>query len=96
LVRINREWGEQPLLSQLMARAGGLATVYSAPPQRLGAALWAGIDHQRGYHPDPFRGGLLDLYRIPRYAYYLFKSQYDPRSSCPASPPARWCTSPTN
>ena len=83
LVRINREWGEAPLLSQLMTRVSGLANVYNAPPVRLGAALWAGIDHQRGYHPDPFRGGLLDLYRIPRYAYYLFKSQYDPTYKLP-------------
>ena len=83
LVRINREWGEEPLLSQLLTRVNGLATVYSSPPQRLGAALWAGIDHQRGYHPDPIRGGLLDLYRIPRYAYYLFKSQYDPTFKLP-------------
>jgi len=82
-VRINREWGERPLISQLMTRASDLATVYSAPRKRIGAALWCGIDHQRGYHPDPFRGGLLDLYRIPRYAYYLFKSQYDPAFKLP-------------
>jgi len=77
-VRINREWGERPLIGQLMTRASDLATVYSAPRKLIGAALWCGIDHQRGYHPDPFRGGLLDLYRIPRYAWPLttfFSSQ---------------------
>jgi beta-galactosidase len=83
LVRIPREWGEQPLLNQLMIRAAGLVNIYSGPPKRLGGTLWAGIDHQRGYHPDPFRGGLLDLYRIPRYAYYLFQSQYDPTFQLP-------------
>jgi len=56
---------------------------YAAPPIRLGAALWCGIDHQRGYHPDPFMGGILDEFRLPRYAYYLFQSQYDPDYKLP-------------
>lgn len=74
--RVKREWGEGPLLQQAHIRAKDLVGVYGTPPQRIGATLWAGIDHQRGYHPDPFWGGLLDGARIPRYAYYLFKSQY--------------------
>jgi len=83
IVRIPREWGEAPLLNQLMIRASGLNSVYGGSPVRLGSALWAGIDCQRGYHVDPFSGGVLDLYRIPRYAYYLFKSQYDPNYELP-------------
>ena len=76
--RVKREWGEGPLLQQAVIRARDLAGVYTTPPQRIGATLWCGIDHQRGYHPDPFWGGLLDGFRIPRYAYYLFQSQYGP------------------
>jgi beta-galactosidase len=76
--RVDREWGEGPLLGQAISRAHDLDGVYAAPPHNIGAALWCGIDHFRGYHPDPFWGGLLDSARIPRYAYYLFKSQYDP------------------
>ena len=83
LVRIPREWGEAPLINQLMRRVSGLNTVYGGGPVRLGSTLWAGIDCQRGYHVDPFSGGVLDLYRIPRYAYYLFKSQYDPTYKLP-------------
>lgn len=74
--RVKREWGEGPLLQQAAIRAKGLAGVFGTPPQRIGATLWCGIDHQRGYHPDPFWGGLLDGARVPRYAYQLFKSQY--------------------
>jgi beta-galactosidase len=74
--RVKREWGEGPMLQQAVIRAKDLPSTYSTPPQRIGATLWCGIDHQRGYHPDPFWGGLLDGARIPRYAYYLFKSQY--------------------
>ena len=78
-VRVKREFGEHAQLVQAKIRARDLAAVcYSAPPQRFGSALWCGIDHQRGYHPDPFWGGILDLYRMPRMAYYLFRSQYDP------------------
>ncbi|WP_293312500.1 glycoside hydrolase family 2 protein [Pedobacter sp. UBA5917] len=78
MTRVKREWGEFPMLNQANIRARGLNGIFDTPPKRIGAALWAGIDHQRGYHPDPFLGGLLDVYRMPRYSFYLFKSQYDP------------------
>ncbi|MDR2849739.1 MAG: glycoside hydrolase family 2 protein, partial [Verrucomicrobiota bacterium] len=76
--RVKREWGEGPLLLQAAIRARALDGLYATPPLRLGAALWCGIDHQRGYHPDPFWGGLLDSARVPRYAYDLFRSQSAP------------------
>jgi len=81
--RVKREWGEGPLLQQAAIRARGLEEIYDTPPIRLGAALWCGIDHQRGYHPDPFWGGLLDSVRVPRYAYDLFKCQYAPDYKLP-------------
>lgn len=77
MTRVKREWGEQAMLNQANVRAKDLGGIYNTPPKRIGAAFWCGIDHQRGYHPDPFWGGLLDVYRMPRYSYYLFKSQYD-------------------
>ena len=76
--RVNRAWGEGPLLMQAAIRAHDLDDLFATPPIRIGAGLWCGIDHQRGYHPDPFWGGLLDAFRIPRYSYELFKSQYPP------------------
>lgn len=82
-VRVNREWGERALDLQASLRADMLNDIYIRPPQMMGAALWAGIDHQRGYNPDPFWGGLLDVYRIPRYSYFLFRSQYDPDLKVP-------------
>jgi beta-galactosidase len=62
--RVKLEWGEGPLLKQSAIRARDLDGLFGTPPIRLGAALWCGIDHQRGYHPDPFWGGLLDEFRI--------------------------------
>lgn len=76
--RVKREWGEGALLKQAVIRAHNLDGVFGTPPQRIGATLWCGIDHERGYYPDPFWGGLLDGFRVPRYSFHLFKSQYPP------------------
>ena len=79
--RANRAWGEYPMLTQ--------ANHYASPPyactsydglwktsrQHIGGCLWHSFDHQRGYHPDPFYGGLTDVFRQPKYAYYMFMAQ---------------------
>lgn len=79
--RANRAWGETPMLVQ--------ATHYACPPyvctsydalwktskQHIGGCLWHSFDHQRGYHPDPFYGGLTDVFRQPKYSYYMFMAQ---------------------
>lgn len=80
-VRVARGWGETPLITQainhavkldarLRAGGGGPAVTTLA-----GAGLWAGIDCQRGYHHQPFLGGPLDLFRLPKFSYYFFQSQ---------------------
>ncbi|CAA7072297.1 Beta-galactosidase (EC [Lentimonas sp. CC11] len=76
--RVKMEWGEKPLLQQSITQAATLSQRFATSKVRIGGALWAGIDHHRGYHPDPFRGGLLNAFRIPRYTYYLYQSQYEP------------------
>lgn len=53
-------------------------TLYQTSRQHVGGCLWHSFDHQRGYHPDPFYGGLMDVFRQPKYAYYLFMAQRDP------------------
>ncbi|MFR9640585.1 MAG: sugar-binding domain-containing protein [Rikenellaceae bacterium] len=77
IMRTKMEWGERPQLAQSELIAETLNSLHSTPVHRLGGALWAGIEHQRGYHPDPFWGGLLNLYRLPKYSYWLYKSQYE-------------------
>jgi beta-galactosidase len=78
--RASRSWGEGPLTVQ----AKHLAMIYNemcaTSRQFIGGALWHPFDHQRGYHPDPYWGGLLDAFRQPKYAYEMFKAQTDPRS----------------
>lgn len=83
-VRIARGWGEMPLLVQALNHLVKLNGLYQnsggGPGQTVssGAGLWAGIDCQRGYHHQPFLGGILDLFRIPKFDYYFFQSQRPP------------------
>lgn len=85
--RVAKQWGEEPQIRQAMHyfceewMDGGqeknwpsLTKVYAASPALVGATLWHSFDHQRGYHPDPFWGGIMDAYRQPKFSYYLFKS----------------------
>jgi beta-galactosidase len=85
--RVDRAWGETPMLAQAMSHlrrmneilVGHHGTSSGADGKRLGGAcLWAGIDCQRGYHHQPFHGGILDLFRLPKFNYYFFQSQRPP------------------
>lgn len=77
-------WGEGPQLTQLFNYStphypySTYHTQFLTPPQHFGATLWHTFDHQRGYHPDPFWGGIFDAFRQPKYSFYLFKSQMEP------------------
>lgn len=78
VVRVKREWGEIAMLNQSLRQAKYLAERFKTDKVRIGGAMWAGIDHQRGYHVDPFWGGHLNVVRLPRYTYYLYQSQNSP------------------
>lgn len=85
--RVAKQWGEVPQLKQAMhyfkeewtddgvaKEWPSMTKVYKASKSLVGATLWHSFDHQRGYHPDPFWGGIMDAYRQPKLSYYLFKS----------------------
>ena len=85
--RVAKQWGEIPQLHQAyhyfdeewleddkIITWPSLTKVFSASSALVGATLWHPFDHQRGYHPDPFWGGIMDAYRQPKFSYYLFKS----------------------
>jgi beta-galactosidase len=80
--RAGRTWGEAALLRQSQSQALGMSRQF-ALPGISGFGLWAGIDTQRGYHHNPFLGGFLDVYRIPKFSYYLFASQRPPDGHVP-------------
>jgi Beta-galactosidase/beta-glucuronidase len=75
--RASRSWGEGPQLIQALQLASAYNEMYNPNPQFIGGALWHPFDHQRGYHPDPYWGGIMDAFRQPKYSYYMFKSQAD-------------------
>ncbi len=79
--RASRSWGEYPMLVQ--AQGYGKPdyqytcydALYNTTRQHVGGCLWHSFDHQRGYHPDPFYGGIMDNFRQPKYSYYMFMAQ---------------------
>lgn len=83
--RASRSWGELPLLMQSLQLAEAYNQMYDQSHQFIGGALWHPFDHQRGYHPDPYWGGIMDAFRQPKYAYYMFKSQVAPNIKHPLS-----------
>jgi len=86
-VRIARGWGETPQLVQAWSHINSLNSVMGTyetvrgDPATLhlcGADLWAGVDAYRGYHHQPFLGGPIDLFRLPKLDAYFFQSQRPP------------------
>ena len=82
--RVARNWGEQPMRVQAehYALPSYPVTNYDIlckqPAQHVGGCLWHSFDHQRGYHPDPFYGGIMDVFRQPKFSYYMFMAQRPP------------------
>jgi beta-galactosidase len=76
--RADRSWGERPLLVQARSLTRSYDELYGATRQFIGGAQWHPFDHQRGYHPDPYWGGIYDAFRQPKYAYWMFRSQTAP------------------
>ncbi len=81
--RASRSWGERPMLIQALSLADSYDAMFHTTGQFVGGAQWHPFDHQRGYHPDPYWGGIFDAFRQPKYAYYLFKSQVNPDIKVP-------------
>ena len=63
--RASRSWGEHPLLVQALSLAKSYDEMYRT----------TGLFIQRGYHPDPYWGGIYDAFRQKKYAYEMFRSQ---------------------
>ncbi len=79
--RILREWGEQAQLIQTMHYGdpdynfSSLEKFANQPDQYVGGTMWHSFDHNRGCFTIPFYGGIMDIFRLPKYSYYMFASQ---------------------
>ena len=75
LNRSARAWGERPMLTAALSLCDTYGTMFHGRRQFIGGAQWHPFDHQRGYHPDPYYGGIYDTFRQKKYAFEMFRSQ---------------------
>lgn len=87
--RVPRAWGEDIMLKQVRRMLwdkyeymGNYKDNYNNDTL-CGFGMWPGMEHNRGYHINPCWGGFLDLYRLPKYSFYFFKSQRDVSDTVP-------------
>ena len=73
--RAARGWGEHAQLAAALSLADTYGQMYYGQRQFIGGCQWHPFDHQRGYHPDAYVGGIYDAFRQPKYALEMFKAQ---------------------
>ena len=79
--RAARGWGEQAQLAAALSLADTYGMMYHGQRQFIGGCQWHPFDHQRGYHPDAYLGGIYDAFRQPKYAFEMFRAQRSPVKS---------------
>ena len=72
LNRVSRSWGERPMLTQALSLFKSTDELYKTTGQFIGGCQWHPFDHQRGYHPDPYWGGIYDAFRQKKTAFPMF------------------------
>ena len=75
LNRAARSWGEKPMLTAALSLCDTYGEMFHNQHQFIGGCQWHPFDHQRGYHPDPYYGGIYDAFRQKKYAFEMFRSQ---------------------
>lgn len=72
LNRASRSWGERPMLTQALSLYRSTQELFHTTGQFIGGCQWHPFDHQRGYHPDPYWGGVYDAFRQTKTAAAMF------------------------
>ena len=78
--RAARAWGEHAQLAQALSLVNTYGMMFRGQPQFIGGCQWHPFDHQRGYHPDAYFGGLYDAFRQKKYAAEAIRLQVQPNS----------------
>ena len=60
------------MLTQAMSLYRSTQELFHTTGQFIGGCQWHPFDHQRGYHPDPYWGGIYDAFRQPKTAKAMF------------------------
>lgn len=77
LNRAARAWGEKPQLTTAISLNDTYNEMIDNRGQFIGGAQWHPFDHQRGYHPDTYYGGIYDAFRQKKYAQAMFAAMDD-------------------
>ena len=83
LNRASRSWGERPMLTQALSLWKSTNELYKTTGQFIGGCQWHPFDHQRGYHPDPYWGGIYDAFRQKKTAFDMFAAALQPSTEQP-------------
>ncbi|MDO5447820.1 MAG: glycoside hydrolase family 2 TIM barrel-domain containing protein [Prevotellaceae bacterium] len=75
LNRAPRFWGEKAMLTAALSLSKTYSEMFTPSRQFIGGCQWHPFDHQRGYHPDPYFGGIYDVFRQPKYQLAAFKAK---------------------
>ena len=86
LNRASRSWGERPMLTQAMSLYRSTQELFHTTGQFIGGCQWHPFDHQRGYHPDPYWGGIYDAFRQKKTAFDMFAAVLSPSHLLTFSP----------
>lgn len=74
--RHRRKDGERGLRQQASNHIIALNDTLSSPAAFDGQ--WSMFDYARGYDPDRAACGIMDIFRLPKFSYYFYRSQRSP------------------
>jgi len=81
--RVFRKEGEAKLLQAAWNYQWEHNKMMKKWPAICGDATWVMFDYNRGCEPKIEASGISDIFRIPCFSYYFFKSQIDPAAATP-------------